>query len=103
VWLEIVKRAHNDGGSRTARGSRSRKGEVSMASKKVSRQFKHLVKAHGEFVLDYVEACKATGRPYWFVGRGRAPGNTSPIPSGLHKTPREAWRAAAVALGLADA
>jgi hypothetical protein len=41
--------------------------------------------------------------PCWFVGRGRVPGNTQSIPSGLHKTPREAWRAAAVALGLADA
>jgi hypothetical protein len=74
-----------------------------MASKKVSKQFKYIVKAHGEFVLDYSEVMRIQNSPCWFVGRGRVPGNTQSIPSGLHKTPREAWRAAAVALGLADA
>jgi hypothetical protein len=70
--------------------------------KKPSKTFKYLVKAHGPFVLDYVESFKARGIPCcWFVGRGTVAGNTVPIPSGLHKTPRAAWRAAAIALGLA--
>ncbi len=70
--------------------------------KKPSKSYKHLVKAHGDFVLDYLESRRRVGLlPYWFIGRGRVAGNTSPIPSGLHNTPREAWKAAAEALGLA--
>lgn len=67
---------------------------------KPSKQYKHLVKAAGEFVLDYSEHMKSRGEPYWFIGRGQVAGNTTPIPSGLHSTPREAWKAAAVSLGL---
>jgi hypothetical protein len=60
--------------------------------------YKNAVKKMGNFVLDYVESLRGTGQPCWFVGRGRVAGNTSPIPSGLHSTPRKAWRAAFVAL-----
>lgn len=70
-------------------------------SKKTSKQFKYIVKARGEFVLDYVESFKRQGIPCWFIGRGHVPGNTTPIPSGLHNTPRQAWKAAAQALGIA--
>jgi hypothetical protein len=69
-------------------------------STKISRAFKYLVKASGEFALDYSEYKRNLGEPCWFVGRGRVAGNTQPIPSGLHQTPRAAWRAAALALGL---
>ena len=67
---------------------------------KPSKTFKYAVKAHGDFVLDYVESFRKAGRDCWFIGHGRVPGNTEPIPSGLHKTPRGAWKAAAAALGL---
>lgn len=63
--------------------------------------YKKLVKEHGEFVLDYSEFSLKNGYPCWFVGRGRVAGDTAPIPSGLHKTPAEAWKAAAIALRLA--
>jgi hypothetical protein len=69
---------------------------------KFSKQYKYMVKAHGDFVLDYVESFRGV-KPCWFVGRGSVAGNTTPIPSGLHATPREAWKAAAIALGLARA
>lgn len=69
---------------------------------KPSKQFKYLVKSHGDFVLDYVESLRASGLPCWFIGRGRVAGNTSPIPSGLHSTPRLAWKGAAEALGIAS-
>jgi hypothetical protein len=72
-----------------------------MASKKVSKSYKYLVKAQGEFVLDYSEYFRREGKPHWFIGRGRVAGNTTAISSGLYKTPREAWRAAAIALGVA--
>lgn len=64
--------------------------------------YKKAVQAHGEYVLDYVGAnCTAWGDPpCWFIGRGRVAGNTVPIPSGLHATPRQAWQAAAVTLKL---
>jgi hypothetical protein len=69
--------------------------------RKPSKSFKRIVKAAGEFVLDYSESAASDGdSPCWFIGRGRVAGNTSPIPSGLHYTPREAWKAAAIALGL---
>lgn len=68
---------------------------------KPSKAYKYLVKAHGEFVLDYSEWKRKAGEASWFIGRGRVAGNTSAIPSGLHKTPREAWKAAAIALKLA--
>lgn len=67
---------------------------------KISHHFKPLVKAHGDFVLDYSESARKVNAPCWYVGRGEVAGNTVPIPSGLHQTPRQAWRAAAVALGL---
>ena len=63
--------------------------------------YKGIVKQHGEFVLDYSEIARNRSEPQWFIGRGRVAGNTSPIPSGLHATPRQAWRAAAFKLGLA--
>ena len=69
--------------------------------KKVSKSHKYAVKALGEFVLDYSESMRSSGRPQWFIGRGRVAGNTQPIPSGLHETPRKAWQAAAIALGVA--
>lgn len=61
--------------------------------------YKKLVQDSGEFVLDYVES-RSAGQPRWFVGRGRVAGNTAPLPSGLHATPRLAWYAAAQKLGL---
>lgn len=67
---------------------------------KPSKSFKYLVKAHGEFTLDYSESMRDAGRPAWFIGRGRVAGNTAPIPSGLHHSPRKAWEAAAKALNL---
>ena len=71
---------------------------------KPSKQYKYLVKAQGDFVLDYSEHVRNSGKNcYWFIGRGRVAGNTTPIPSGLHATPRQAWRAAALALGLVNA
>jgi hypothetical protein len=60
--------------------------------------YKNAVKKMGDFVLDYVESFRTIGKPCWFVGRGRVAGNTAPIPSGLHSSPRKAWRAAFVAL-----
>ena len=63
--------------------------------------YKKLVQKSGEFVLDYVESFRHAGRACWFIGRGRVAGNTSAIPSGLHPTPRQAWKAAAEVLGLA--
>ena len=66
---------------------------------KISKRYKYIVKASGDFVLDYVESFKGI-QPCWFIGRGRVAGNTSPIPSGLHSTPLQAWEAAAKALGL---
>jgi hypothetical protein len=73
-----------------------------MANKanKPSKRFKHLVKSTGDFVLDYSESRRWAGLSAWFIGRGRVAGNTTPIPSGLHKTPRQAWEAAAKALKL---
>ena len=68
--------------------------------RKPSKGYKYAVKAAGPYVLDYVESLRDTGRPFWFIGRGNVPGNTTPIPSGLHHTPRKAWQAAAEALGL---
>ena len=68
--------------------------------KKVSKKYKYLVKSHGDFVLDFSEFMRNKKAPCWFIGHGTCAGNTNPIPSGLHSTPREAWRAAAVALGL---
>ena len=65
-----------------------------------NKSYKALVMSSGEFVLDYVEYVKP-GEPRWFVGRGRVAGNTAPIPSGLHKTQKQAWKAAAEVLGLA--
>ena len=64
----------------------------------ISKSYKYAVKSLGDFVLDYSEYCRNQGHPCWFIGRGRVAGNTSPIPSGLHRTPREAWKAAALAL-----
>lgn len=72
-----------------------------MKTRKVSKEFKYLVKSAGEFVLDYSECMRKQNAPSWFIGRGRVAGNTQPIPSGLHSTPRAAWQAAAIALGLA--
>lgn len=69
-----------------------------MKRSKPSKQYKYLVQAQGDYVLDYVESFRGR-RPCWYIGRGKVAGNTTPIPSGLHSTPREAWRAAAVALG----
>jgi hypothetical protein len=63
---------------------------------------KQLVQAHGEFVLDYVEHFKRQGFPSFYVGRGKVAGNTSPIPSGLHNTPAQAWKAAASVLEVLD-
>jgi hypothetical protein len=70
---------------------------------KASKSYKYAVKALGEFVLDYSEHFRQEGKPSWFIGRGTVAGNTQPIPSGLHRTPREAWKAAAIALGVANA
>ena len=67
---------------------------------KISKRYKYLVKASGDFVLDYSELTRKEGKPCWFIGRGRVAGNTSPIPSGLHSTPRQAWEAAAKVLGV---
>ncbi len=67
---------------------------------KTPKSYKYAVKALGNFVLDYSELAHGLGKPYWFIGRGTCAGNTSPIPSGLHRTPREAWKAAAIALGV---
>ena len=64
---------------------------------------KAVVKAQGEFVLDYSELMRYRGRPCWFIGRGRVAGNTSPIPSGLHRTPRRAWQAAEAVLAAESA
>jgi hypothetical protein len=61
--------------------------------------YKKAVQAKGEYVLDYVESLPLTEARY-FIGKGRVAGNTSPIPSGLHETPRQAWKAAALALKL---
>ena len=66
--------------------------------KKASKSYKYAVKALGEFVLDYSEFSRKQGLPSWFIGRGRVAGNTTPIPSGLPNTPREAWGAAAYEL-----
>jgi hypothetical protein len=74
---------------------------MSKPTKKISKMYKYKVKSMGDFVLDYSEISRNQGRPCWFVGCGRVAGNTSPIPSGLHSTPRAAWRAAAIALGVA--
>ena len=71
-----------------------------MESKKASKSHKYAVKASGDYVLDYSEAMRDAGRPHWFIGRGRVAGNTQPIPSGLHHSPRKAWEAAAKALNL---
>lgn len=81
---------------------RSKRCEAHMGfiPKPISRSSKAAVKASGEFVLDYSEFFRAAGRSCYFIGRGRVAGNTSPIPSGLHSTPRQAWRAAEIALGL---
>lgn len=68
---------------------------------KPRKSYKYAVKAVGDFVLDYSEYMRNTGAPCWFIGRGRVAGNTSPIPSGLHSTPRKAWEAAAIALKVA--
>lgn len=68
--------------------------------KKASKSNKYLVKASGDFVLDYSEFMRLRGDPQWFIGRGRVAGNTTPIPSGLHSTPRQAWEAAAKRLKL---
>lgn len=68
---------------------------------KPSKSYKYAVKAAGNFVLDYSEVMRGKGEPCWFIGRGRVAGNTSPIPSGLHATPREAWKAAAIVLDIA--
>jgi hypothetical protein len=59
--------------------------------------YKKAVQAHGEYVLDYVESLRFAEAhpPCWFIGKGRVAGNTSPIPSGLHPSPRLAWQAAA--------
>ena len=68
--------------------------------------YKKAVHAHGEYVLDYVESFRGlrnndgTLRPCFFVGKGRVAGNTAPIPSGLHTTPRKAWQSAAIVLKL---
>lgn len=70
---------------------------MGFVSKPLPHSSKAAVKAKGEFVLDYVESFRGI-RPCWFIGRGRIAGNTSPIPSGLHSTPRQAWRAAEIAL-----
>jgi hypothetical protein len=67
---------------------------------KPSKGFKYLVKAHGDFTLDYSEFMRNAGCSAWFIGRGRVAGNTTPIPSGLHHSPRKAWEAAAKALNL---
>lgn len=69
---------------------------------KPEKSFKFLVQTHGDYVLDYSEHMKAQGKPCWFIGAGRVAGNTTPIPSGFHETPRKAWYAAAIALGLAQ-
>ena len=61
--------------------------------------YKKAVQTYGDFVLDYVESFRGK-QPCFFIGRGRVAGNTTPIPSGLHATPREAWRAAAYKLNL---
>jgi hypothetical protein len=61
--------------------------------------YKKAVKATGDFVLDYVESFRGK-QPCLFIGAGRVAGNTRPIPSGLHATPRKAWKAAAQTLGL---
>jgi hypothetical protein len=74
---------------------------MNKSTKKATKRYKYAVKACGEFVLDYSEVMRDADKPYCFIGRGRVAGNTSPIPSGLHRTPREAWRAAAIALGVA--
>ena len=60
---------------------------------------KKAVKLKGDYVLDYVESLPLTEARY-FIGKGRVAGNTSPIPSGLHLTPRKAWQAAAKALNI---
>lgn len=65
---------------------------------KISKLHKYAVKALGDFVLDYSEVMRDQGRPFWFIGRGTCAGNTQPIPSGLHHTPRAAWKAAHEAL-----
>ena len=71
-----------------------------MESKKASKSYKYAVKASGDYVLDYSEAMRRVKAPCWFVGRGTCAGNTHPIPSGLHNSPRKAWEAAAKALKL---
>lgn len=69
--------------------------------KKQPMSYKSLVQSHGDFVLDYSEFHRNKGsKNIWFIGLGKVAGNTFPIPSGLHATPRQAWKAAAVALGL---
>jgi len=67
-------------------------------TKKLKRSFKARVQPMGEYVLDYSESLRERGLPCWFIGKGRVAGNTTPIPSGLHATPRQAWKGAYVAL-----
>ena len=61
--------------------------------------YKKAVQSKGEYVLDYVESLPLNEARF-FVGKGRVAGNTNPSPSGLHHTPRQAWKAAAKALKL---
>lgn len=74
-----------------------------MATPSKAYKYIGIVKSAGDFVLEYSEYQRALGNPCWYIGRGSVPGNTTPIPSGLHSTPRLAWKAAAIALGLAKA
>ena len=64
------------------------------------KSFKRAVQKRGSYVLDYSELCRSLGLPCWFIGKGRVAGNTAPIVAGLYKTPREAWKAAALTLGI---
>ena len=61
--------------------------------------YKSAVKAKGDYVLDYVESFLGR-RPCYFIGKGRVAGNTTPIKHALQQTPRQAWKAAAMALRL---
>lgn len=69
-------------------------------TRKIKRGGKAEVKALGSYILDYSEVMRNQDKPCWFIGKGRVAGNTAPIPSGLHSTPRAAWRAAAIKLGV---
>jgi hypothetical protein len=69
--------------------------------KKAVEDFKRLVQAHGEYVLDCNEFMRENDEPCWFISRNCADGYGAIVLYGLHHTPYEAWKAAAKALGLA--